>query len=88
MASPRLRYFSFAPLEEKLTTPDTTDTDLAARLGVTRERLRKMRNVGLTIFAADKLACRAGYHPTYFWGDEYFQSMYADQPERGLEYFS
>lgn len=43
---------------------------LAARLGVSRKRLdRVRRRGGLTVFEADELAVRAGYHPAAVWPD-------------------
>lgn len=76
MATPKLRRISFLPLQDAIMTPEMTDEDLAARLGVTRKCLKKYRDVGLTLFKADQMACRLGYHPIFFWGDDYFGPLY------------
>ena len=69
MAAPKL---PFRPLE-RLRTDEMTDVDFAAHLGVERTTIRKWRQGGISLYTADSLVCRLGFHPTYFWGDAYFE---------------
>jgi transposase-like protein len=41
--------------------------ELARRLGVTAESVYRWRDRGLTVWAADRAACRAGFHPAIVW---------------------
>lgn len=85
MSYPKQRTLSFAAIESRLKDPDMTDEDFAAHIGVQRKTMTRWRNVGLRFFQADELACRLGYHPTYFWGDDWFGPMYEDRHNEELE---
>lgn len=52
-----------------------SDVAFAEALRVHRDSLRHYRERGLNVYAADRLACKLGYHPTYFWGDDYFADL-------------
>lgn len=88
MATPRQRRLSFEPIERKFRTEDMSDDTLAAHIGITRKTMAGYRNVGMAFFRADQIACRLGYHPTYFWGDEYFAAIYEDGSEDLLGLFA
>lgn len=81
------RNLSFAPIERYCSgeSENRTDEDFAQMLGITRKTVRKYRLCGLSFFTADKISCRLGHHPTYFWGDDYFGPIYEEQPAERLD---
>lgn len=72
MATPRIPRLPFAPIEDRMRENGMSDVAFAEALQVNRDSIRHYRQRGLNVFAADRLACKLGYHPTYFWGDDYF----------------
>ena len=50
------------------------DCTIAARLGVGRAQVLRWRkgNTRLDQYAADRLAIRAGYHPSLVWGQQWW----------------
>lgn len=85
MSYPKQRILSFQPVENKLRTPEMTDETFAAHIGITRKTLTNWRNVGLRFFTADEFSCRLGFHPTYFWGDDWFGPMYQERHTQEIE---
>ncbi len=75
MATPRLPRLPFAPVEERMRENGMSDVAFAEALQVNRDSIRHYRQRGLNVYAADRLACKLGYHPTYFWGDDYFADL-------------
>lgn len=52
-----------------MTRARPSDNDIARYLGITRRTAQRLRHSGLSIYQADRYACRLGFHPTYFWPD-------------------
>ena len=75
MATPRIPRLPFAPVEERMRKDGMSDVAFADALQVNRDSIRHYRERGLNVYAADRLACKLGYHPTYFWGDDYFADL-------------
>lgn len=75
MATPRIPRLPFAPVEERMRENGMSDVAFAEALQVNRDSIRHYRQRGLNVYAADRLACKLGYHPTYFWGDDYFADL-------------
>jgi hypothetical protein len=75
MPTPRIPRLPFAPVEDRIKKEGMSDVALAEALRVHRDSLRHYRERGLNVYAADRLACKLGYHPTYFWGDDYFADL-------------
>ena len=75
----------FEPIERFCKTENCSDEDFAQMLGITRKTIRRYRLCGLSFFTADKISCRLGHHPTYFWGDDYFGPIYHNEPEERLD---
>jgi hypothetical protein len=44
-----------------------TDADIALRIGVNREMIRRYRRLGVDPFEADRLAVSLGMHPATIW---------------------
>jgi hypothetical protein len=59
--------FRFQDLEHHLGDP--TSAVVAIRLGISRRRVFRLRNRGLSPFEADELAVAAGMHPADVWPD-------------------
>jgi excisionase family DNA binding protein len=57
----------FAPLAALL----GDDEVLRRRLKMTPARLARAREIGLSVWTADRLAVGAGFHPVHVWGDEW-----------------
>lgn len=62
----------FNPIERFFGRPEYSDTDLAVVIGVERTSIERWRRKGIRFYVADKLVTRLGYHPSYFWPDEYW----------------
>lgn len=75
MATPRIPRLPFAPIEDRMRENGMSDVAFAEALQVNRDSIRHYRKRGLNVYAADRLACKLGYHPTYFWGDDYFADL-------------
>lgn len=75
MATPRIPRLPFAPIEDRMRENGMSDVAFAEALQVNRDSIRHYRQRGLNVYAADRLACKLGYHPTYFWGDDYFADL-------------
>lgn len=75
MATPRIPRLPFAPVEERMRENGMSDVAFAEAIQVNRDSIRHYRQRGLNVYAADRLACKLGYHPTYFWGDDYFADL-------------
>ena len=78
MATPPQRRLPFAPIEDRMRDPEMSDAAFADHLGITRKSLKLYRNVGLRYFKADQFSCKLGFHPTYFWGDDWFGPIYEE----------
>ena len=52
----------------------------AAALGVEPRTVFRYLADGLTWEQADRVAITAGYHPSFFWGDEWRTASLADTP--------
>lgn len=53
--------------------PDHNDREFAASLGITRYVFQNWRqHNGIKFYDADKIAIKTGHHPSYFWGDDYW----------------
>lgn len=72
------RRFPTAPLETWLAVrgvaateqhPQGSQRGLARFLGVDPGQWQRWRSEGVPTFAADRLACRAGLHPSLLWPD-------------------
>lgn len=49
--------------------------DLAACIGTTRRQLvRWQADGGIPVREADRVACRLGVHPSFFWGPDWFEA--------------
>lgn len=70
--SEKQQVLPFQPVIDVLRDPDYNDSDFAMALGVSRDILRNWTQKGIRFYAADRLACRLGYHPSYFWPEEYW----------------
>lgn len=70
--SEKQQILPFQPVLDKLRGPDCTDRDFAMALGVNRDLLRSWIRHGIRFYRADKLAISLGYHPSYFWPEEYW----------------
>lgn len=70
--SEKQKVLSFQPVIDRLRDPDSSDSDFAVALGVSRDVVRKWTNKGIRFYAADRLVTRLGYHPSYFWPDDYW----------------
>ena len=46
-----------------------TDADIAVRINVPRDSIRKLRKHGLGVWEADEIAIRLGVHPCRIWSD-------------------
>lgn len=79
------RRLSFEPIEKRCRLEHQTDEDFAAFCGITRKTMRRYRECGLGIFNADRISCRLGFHPTYFWGEDYFGPIYENGPEEEID---
>ncbi len=55
------------PLLIALGSPDRTDSEIAAGLGVTLQVLSGWRRRGLSLYHADAVAIGAGLHPAQVW---------------------
>lgn len=79
--SEKQQVLPFQPIIDRLRDPDHTDTDFAVALGVTRDILRTWTQNGIRFYVADKLVTRLGYHPSYFWPDEYWLTPLGESNE-------
>jgi len=61
--------------------PDDDDCSVARRLGVNRAQILRWRkgHVRLDTWQADRLAIRAGYHPSLIWGNLWWENA---EPKR------
>lgn len=59
------RPYPFEPLQRLIAAP--TAQVAADLLGVPRRRLYRLRDQGLTVDQADRMAIAAGYHPAEVW---------------------
>jgi hypothetical protein len=50
------------------------DATTAERIGVDRMTVVRWKREGLNLRAADKAACKLGYHPYLIWGNEYWHA--------------
>lgn len=59
-----------------VTGPDDDDTSVAARLRVDRQQVYRWRTgkVMFDTWTADRLAIRAGYHPSLIWGQQWWDN--------------
>lgn len=62
----------FDPIDRFFSRFEYNDSDLAMVIGVERSRIGKWRKAGIRFYVADKLVTRMGYHPSYFWPEEYW----------------
>lgn len=58
----------FAPLAVLV---NGSDDPLGRRLRLSAERIARARELGLTVWTADRLAALAGFHPLEVWGFEW-----------------
>lgn len=77
------RRLPFEPIDKL--KGEQTDEEFAAMIGVTRKTMRRYRSCGLAFFTADKISCRLGFHPTHFWGEDYFGPIWLDVPETEVD---
>ena len=60
--------------ERIMREPDQNDADFNRMIGVTRDTMKGWRALGgIRFYAADRLCISLGYHPSYFWGDKYWE---------------
>lgn len=59
------------PFEPLAVLVSDDDEILRRRLKVSTERLARARRLGLSVWTADRLAVRVGFHPLAVWGDEW-----------------
>lgn len=65
------------PLDPLLTLWDGhnfTDEEIATRCGVTRAVVVSWHKRGLSLRAADRVACHVGLHPILIWGRDYWNA--------------
>jgi hypothetical protein len=66
---------SLEPFERITRDPDHDDYQYARSVGITRDILRGWRrNKGIRFYTADRVCTRLGMHPSYIWGDEYWNA--------------
>lgn len=59
--------------ERIMRQPNHTDTEFGRSLGVSRDVVKGWRQQGgIRFYAADRLCISLGYHPSYFWGEKYW----------------
>ena len=79
--------YPLAPLAEALGLPNTSM--LARHLGLSGTTWKEYRDQGVSEKVADRLACRAGFHPSEVWPDivdEWIESSSAVCPECGDQF--
>jgi DNA-binding Xre family transcriptional regulator len=60
--------------ERIMREPDQNDTEFARTIGVSRDVVKGWKEQGgIRFYAADRLCISLGYHPSYFWGEKYWQ---------------
>lgn len=60
--------------ERIMRQPEQNDTEFARNIGVTRDIVHGWReHGGIRFYAADRLCISLGYHPSYFWGEKYWE---------------
>lgn len=78
--SEKQQVLPFQPIIDKLRDPEYTERDFAMALGVSRDVMRNWTRRGIRFYRADKLAISLGYHPSYFWPEEYW-NLPVDSPQ-------
>lgn len=71
--SEKQQVLPFDPIYSYFMRPEYTDSDLAVAIGVERTAVQRWLKQGIRFYVADKLVTRLGYHPSYFWPEEYWQ---------------
>ena len=79
------------PFERIVRDPEHNDWQFARSIGVTRDMMKGWRkNQGIRFYTADRVCTRLGIHPSYIWGDDYWNAPYStnhmiklDSPEEG-----
>jgi DNA-binding Xre family transcriptional regulator len=68
------------PFERIIRDPDHNDHEFAASIGVTRDMIRGWRkNNGIRFYTADRICTRLGLHPSYIWGEDYWNAPYSNK---------
>ena len=67
---------SYAPLYEwakqELRLPEPSQREIGRLFGVDPHAARRWATNGIPLWAADRLACKMGLHPTEIWGNEFY----------------
>ena len=53
---------------------ELSDTQMAVALRSSRRNIIKWRKHGIPFYSADEVACQIGVHPSYIWGNQWWQS--------------
>ena len=62
------------PFERMMRHPDQNDSQFSASIGVSRHVLQNWKaHGGIRFYDADKIAIKVGHHPSYFWGEDYWE---------------
>lgn len=65
--------FPFENFERVVRSHLHDDTAFALAIGRSRDVVRRWRRDGIRFYEADRLSISLGFHPSYFWPDEYWQ---------------
>lgn len=67
--------FHFDKFENRLRQPDQTLEEFAENIGVTVAAIQSWRRRGILFYRADELCTKLGIHPSYIWGEEYWNPV-------------